>query len=36
MAAKVGSMYTGTEIEMSFKVKLEDVEEKQGNISYGM
>ena len=35
MTAKVGSMYTGTEIEMSFKVKLEDVE-KQGNISYGM
>ena len=27
MTAKVGSMYTGTEIEMSFKVKLEDVEE---------
>ena len=25
MTAKVGSMYTGTEIEMSFKVKLEDI-----------
>ncbi len=25
MTAKVGSMYTGTEIEMSFKVTLEDI-----------